>query len=54
MKSKYFNPTVSVEELEKVDVLLESEDNGQLSELENRYGNFASFAIKEITDWFKE
>lgn len=54
MKSEYKTPTILVEDLEIVDVLLESkeEEISSLKEHENRYGSFASFVINEVMDWF--
>jgi hypothetical protein len=57
MKSEYKTPSILIEDLEKVDVLLlESADTDTSTtkrlERENRYGSFASFVIKEVTEWF--
>jgi hypothetical protein len=58
MKSEYKTPSILIEDLEKVDVLLlESADTDTSTtkrlKRENRYGSFASFVIYEVTDlWF--
>lgn len=57
MKSEYKTPSILIEDLEKVDVLLlESADTDTSTtkrlERENRYGSFASFVISEVMEWF--
>lgn len=54
MKFEYKTPSILIEDLEKVDVLLESKEDElySLKEHENRYGSFASFVINEVMDWF--
>ncbi len=56
MKSEYKTPSILIEDLEKVDVLLDSADTDisdtKRLERENRYGSFASFVINEVMDWF--
>lgn len=56
MKSEYKTPSILIEDLEKVDVLLDSADTDTSTtkrlERENRYGSFASFVINEVMDWF--
>ena len=53
MKSEYKTPTILVEDLERVDVLLESKEEELylLEEHENSYGDFMSFA-KNPANWF--
>lgn len=56
MKSEYKTPSILVEDLEKVDVLLlESADTDTSTtkrlERENRYGDFMSFAFNPA-NWF--
>lgn len=55
LKEKYLSPTVSVEVLERADILLASAEEGQtsvLKEKENAYGNFLDFVIQESLSWF--
>lgn len=56
MKFEYKTPSILIEDLEKVDVLLDSADTDisdtKRLERENRYGSFASFIIEEVSDWF--
>ncbi|MBR2279894.1 MAG: hypothetical protein IJ903_03075 [Ruminococcus sp.] len=55
MKEKYLSPTISVEVLERADILLASAEGGQtsvLKEKENAYGNFLDFVIQESLSWF--
>lgn len=56
MKSEYKTPSILIEDLEKVDVLLlESADTDTSTtkrlERENRYGDFMSFAFNPA-NWF--
>ena len=57
MKLKYIKPRISVEALEKSDVLTASPTDptettpAQKSEKENRYGDFISFAF-DPKNWF--
>lgn len=49
MKTKYKPPRISVELLEKTDILLASAPEPEKEkEVENRYGSFASFVWKEL------
>ena len=57
MKEKYLSPTISVEVLERTDILLSlSSESSQgapaLKEKENAYGDFMSFALNELGSWF--
>ncbi len=55
LKEKYLSPTISVEVLERADILLASAEEGQtsvLKEKENAYGNFLDFVIQESLSWF--
>ena len=55
LKEKYLSPTISVEVLERADILLASAEGGQtsvLKEKENAYGNFLDFVIQESLSWF--
>lgn len=55
LKEKYLSPTISVEVLERADILLASAEDGNasvLKEKENAYGNFLDFVIQESLSWF--
>ena len=58
LKDKYYSPTISVEVLERADVLLSSGTEGGGSsntlkrEKENYYGDFVDFVIKDVGSWF--
>ena len=53
LKEKYLSPTISVEVLERADILLASAVDGHtsvLKEKENAYGDFLDFVIS--LSWF--
>ena len=57
LKEKYLSPTISVEVLERTDILLSlssesSQGASALKEKENAYGDFMSFALNELGSWF--